>query len=334
MKPALTLQQFRAACAIVDSGFNVSRAATRLNTTQSAVSKSIRTLEDDLSAPIFARNSLRMTGLTDYGHDFIELARRILRDTDLAVARARDDSSGTHGTFRIATTHVHARHTLPAVIRAFRARYPDVRVEIEQGDGSDVVRWVAARDVQVGISVLPATLPSGLVTLPAMDLERCLVVPHGHHLLSIEKPTLHDLARYRLVCYTADHPSGRRIRAMFERSGLTADIATSATDASVIKEFVAAGEGVAILHRIAMLPEDLARFALIDISHVLPATQTCLIARAGDHLRDYVYDFMEGFAPSWRARSIRRAIARDDGEVDAPPRAANAGMLVEKAASA
>jgi DNA-binding transcriptional LysR family regulator len=304
VKPALTLQQFRGACAVIDSGFNVSRAATRLHTTQSAVSKTIKGLEDDLGAAIFRRSAIRMTGLTEYGQEFAELARRILRDTDAAVARARTENRDCRGVFRIATTHVHAKYTLPAAMRAFRATYPDVAVQIEQGHGSEVSQWVAAGQVQLGISVLPQALPGGLVTLPAMALERCLVVPRGHALLSIDKPSLADIARYRLVCYNPGHPSATRIRALFHEFGLEPEIAMCATDASVIKEFVAAGEGVAILHRIALEAEADPRVAVIDARHIVPDTQTNFVFRQGEYLRDYVYDLIEKLAPAWTRGAV------------------------------
>jgi DNA-binding transcriptional LysR family regulator len=294
---------------VIDSGFNVSRAATQLHTTQSAVSKTIKGLEDDLGAAIFLRNAVRMTGLTEYGHEFAELARRILRDTDTAVARAQTETRDCRGVFRIATTHVHAKYTLPAVIHAFRATYPDVALQIEQGHGSEVAQWVATRQVQLGISVLPPMLPGGLVTLPAMRLERCLVVPRGHPLLSIDKPSLADIARYRLVCYPPGHPSATRIRALFRECGLDPEIAVSATDASVIKEFVAAGEGVAILHRIALGAEADPRVAVIDARHIVPDTQTHFVFRQGEYLRDYVYDFIEKLAPTWTRGAVVAELA-------------------------
>jgi LysR family cys regulon transcriptional activator len=281
-----------------------------LNTTQSAVSKTIKGLEDDLGAAIFLRSAVRMTGLTEYGQEFAELARRILRDTDIAVARAQTETRNCHGVLRIATTHVHAKYTLPVVIQAFRATYRDVAVQIEQGHGSEVAHWVASRQVQLGISVLPQALPGGLVTLPAMQLERCLVVPRGHALLSIDKPSLADVARFRLVCYSAGHPSGARIRALFRDAGLDPEIGITATDASVIKEFVAAGEGVAILHRISLDAEGDPRLAVIDARHIVPDTQTNVVVRQGEYLRDYVYDFIEKLAPAWTRRAIGAELER------------------------
>ncbi|MDB5876417.1 MAG: transcriptional regulator CysB, partial [Ramlibacter sp.] len=227
------------------------------------------------------------------------------------VGGAEDDVEAVRAVFRIGTTNLHARHILPNVIQRFRAKYSDVSVQIEQGTNSEVTQWVAARLVHVGITSLPENVPSGLITLPAMRLERWLVVPHGHPLLSIEKPTLADIAQYRLVCHSARHSSGAHIRMLFASSGLEPEIAVTAMDASVLKEFVIANQGVALLHRVALGPEDGARLAVIDASHLASGTETNLVIRSGEYLRSYAYDFIEGFAPRWTRRAIMSVAAGD-----------------------
>jgi LysR family cys regulon transcriptional activator len=307
---ALTLQQFRSACAVVDSGFNVSRSAQALHTTQSAVSKTIKALEDELGAMIFERASVRIVGLTAYGKDFIQLARGIVRDAEIAVTRAQEDVKGTRGVFRIATTHVHARYSLPRAIHALRAKYPEVSVEIEQSDAAEVGRWVSSRRVQLGVAGNSVEPPTGVIALHAMKLERCIVVPPGHELLGIKMPTLADVARYPLVSYTEHHSAGSRLRELFQQHGLRPRVVLTAADASVLKEYVAAGLGIAILHKIAITPEDERRLAVIGASHLMPCTETQLLFRQGEYLRGYVYEFAEAFSPQWSRQSMMCEIER------------------------
>jgi DNA-binding transcriptional LysR family regulator len=316
VKP-LTLQQFRGACAVVDCGFHVSRAANSLHTTQSAVSKTIKGLEDELGAGIFVRSAVRIVALTDYGHEFIDLARGILRDADTAVMRAQENSRLTRGVLRIGTTHVHARYSLPQVVQCFRRKYPEISVQLEQSDAEEVARWVSSRRVQIGISGSSAEAPHGVIALPAMKLDRCIVVPSGHALLNTKRPTLADVARYPIVAYSDTHPAGVKLRELFRKSGCNPNIAVTATDATVLKEYVAAGMGVAILHRIAIAPEDECRLAVIDASHLVPSTETLLIFRQGEYLRTYVYDFAEAFSPQWSRRSVMWAIAQQAATVGA-----------------
>lgn len=307
---APTFQQFRSACAVVDSGFNVSRAATTLHTTQSAVSKTIKGLEDDLGAGIFVRSSVRIVELTDYGLEFIALARGILRDAEIAMMRAQEDSCRTRGTLRIATTHVHARYSLPRVIHAFRSKYPEITVQLEQSDAEEITRSVSSRRVHVGIAGTSAEVPAGLIRLAAMRLERCIAAPLGHPLLALRMPTLLDVVAYPVITYSEKHPAGRRLHEVFRKSGLEPRIVITATDSTVLKEYVAAGMGIAILHKIAVGPEDATKIGSIDADHLFPSTETQLIFRQGEYLRSYVYDFAETFCPRWSRRSVMSEIER------------------------
>lgn len=307
---ALTLQQFRGACAVVDSGFNVSRAATVLHTTQSAISKTIKGLEGELGAAIFSRSSVRMVGLTDFGQDFIGRARGILREAEIVLTLAEEDTKRTRGVLRIATTHLHARYSLPQVVRAFRTMYPAISVELEQADPDEVSRRVSSRQVQMGIAGASLEAPSGLISLCAMKLDFCIVAPPGHDLLSMEMPTIADVARYPIVAYNELHPAGARLREVFRKSGLDPEIVVTAMDASVLKEYVAAGMGIAILHKITILPEDKHRIAATDASHLIPSAEVQLIFRQGEYFRSYMYDFMQAFAPQWTRRLATEEIEK------------------------
>jgi DNA-binding transcriptional LysR family regulator len=328
---ALTLQQFRGACAVVDAGFNVSRAATHLCTTQSAVSKTIKALEDELGASIFVRSSVRIMGLTEYGQEFVEIARGILRDAEIVVSRAQDDVKRSRGVLRIGTTHVYATYALPKVVQAFRAKYPEISVQLEQADAAEIARWVASRRVHLGLADPVPGAPAGLVTLEARRFERCIVVPPDHELLSLGMPTIADLARYPIVMHPETHVAGMKMRDLFRRHGLTPTIAIVGSNATMLKEYVAAGIGIAILHKIVIRPEDAANLATIEAPHLAPATDMQLIFREGEHPRSYVYEFAETLAPHWSRRSIACALERPPAHVAA---AASAGVVDRSARAA
>jgi DNA-binding transcriptional LysR family regulator len=300
----MTLQQLRSACSVVDAGFNVTRAAMKLHTTQSAISKALRALENELGTTIFTRSTIRISGLTEYGEEFIRVAHSILRDAEFVANRAREDNRRTRGLLRIAAAHNHVAYSLPAVIRVFRANYPDIHIQVEQAEGDHVAQLVASRRVQIGIAGVAGATHTGLVKLPAMKIRRSIVVPRGHDLLSCPKPMIEDIARYPIVAHDELHPAGERLRALFRRHRVSPHIVVSAPDAAALKEYVAAGVGVAILLDIAIRPEDEGKLATIDASHLIPATDTHLIIRQGEHLRSYVYDFAQTFASQWSKRAI------------------------------
>ena len=102
MSSHITLRQFRYFIAVAESG-SVAAASRMLNIAQSAVTKSLQELEDELGQPLFARSSRGMT-LTPQGHRFLASARKVIG----AVAEASrvhqaDDSPGLRGTLTSAS---------------------------------------------------------------------------------------------------------------------------------------------------------------------------------------------------------------------------------------
>jgi LysR family cys regulon transcriptional activator len=316
---AMTLQQLRGACAVADTGFNVTRAAAKLHTTQSAISKTVKALEHELGAAIFVRSSVRMTGLTEFGQAFMQIARSILHDAEVIAKRAQDDANRTRGLLTIGTTHHHATYSLPNVIRIFRTKYPQILVHLEQADPPEIARWVSSRRVQVGIAGFSGEMPLGLITLGAMRLERCIVVPVGHELTSVGMPTMQDIARYPVVAHDESHPAGIQLRALFRHHGLELQIAATAPNATILKEYVAAEVGIAILPKITIRPKDEDKLATIAAPHLFPSTETKLVFRQGEYLRPYVYDFAEAFSPQWSKRSILEEIERQGRVARRPP---------------
>ena len=103
MSSHITLRQFRYFIAVAESG-SVAAASRMLNIAQSAVTKSMQELEDEVGQDLFERSSRGMT-LTPQGHRFLTSARKVIG----AVAEASrlhqaDESSALRGTLAVGVT--------------------------------------------------------------------------------------------------------------------------------------------------------------------------------------------------------------------------------------
>ncbi|WP_210183573.1 LysR family transcriptional regulator, partial [Hoeflea olei] len=108
------------------------RAAARLSTTQSAISKRISELEATVGFPLFDR-SQRGSKLTQRGEEVLEIARKMLRlQEDVAMIKS-GGSSGLQRRVRIGVTELTAMTWLPQLIFRIRADYPGIVVEPEVG---------------------------------------------------------------------------------------------------------------------------------------------------------------------------------------------------------
>ncbi len=300
----MTLQQMRCLLAVVDHQFSVSRAAAALFTTQPGVSKMVRALEGEVGVDIFVRTGNRLTGLTASGQEAVALARRILQDVRALSALAGQARGDSGGTLRVGTTHIHARYTLVPVVKRFFQAYPGVELVLNQGTPEQILNWVTEGAIDIGLCSLPNKSPAGLMTLDAYKLERCLIVPKGHPLVRSKRLKLEDIARYPLVTYDEGFSSGWVTQREFQRHGLTPRIAMRATDTNVIKAYVAAGLGIAVIQKVAVDASEDKDIRAIATDHIFPASMAMISLRADHLLRGSGYDFIRMVAPRWTQAAI------------------------------
>ncbi len=289
----MTLKQLRYLIALVDNDFSVSRTAKALHTTQPGVSKLARALEAEIGADLFVRTGNRLVDLTDAGRQAVELARRVIHDTRAIGGLRQSLQTGIEGTLRIGTTHIHASYSLVGVIRGFLADHPGVEIVLRQGSPKDILQWVIEGAVDIGVSTLPSVIPRDIVTFEAFAIERCVAVPRGHPLVKSRRISLRELSRYPLVAFDEIYNSGWVVQHEFRRLGLKPRIAVRGSDANVIKSYVAAGVGIAVLQTMAIDPRRDRDIQTVPSSQLFPTSMSLVSLRRNHVLRPFGEAFVE-----------------------------------------
>ena len=306
----MKLHQLRYVREVVKQGLNISMAAEVLHTSQPGVSKQIQLLEQELNLQIFQRSGKRLTGVTDPGKSIVELAERVLRDME-NIKRIGDEFSHEDiGSLTIATTHTQARYRLPAAVKAFMEKYPNVKLNIHQGNPTQVAEQVASGEADVGIATEAISQYEKVLCLPAYQWNRCVVVPNGHELLSHLPLSLKKLTQYPLITYDFAFTGGSLVSSVFEKEGLVPNVVLTAIDADVIKTYVSLGLGVGLLAEMAYDKERDANLVAIDASQLFPASTTFVGIRRDAYLRKFAYDFIELLAPNFDRRAVNEALKR------------------------
>lgn len=306
----LTFQQLRCVRQVVANGFSVSRAAEALHTTQPGVSKMIRALEKEIGVDVFVRAGNRLTALTDAGREAVALCERVLQDAQALRRLQQEVPREQEGTLRVGTTHVHARYSLIDVTRRFIASHPKVRLEFTVGSPAQMLAGVLSGTIDIALCTLPERVPRGVVSLPAYAIERCLIVPPRHPLLKAGRLTMAGLARWPLITYDSSYTSGSVVEREFQRAGVTPWVVMRAMDASIIKAYVAAGMGVAVLQKMAFDPAQDQGLRALPAGHLFPAS-TAMISLRRDHLlKPFAFDFIGMAAPRWTRKAIEARVAR------------------------
>ncbi|MFT5445356.1 MAG: LysR family cys regulon transcriptional activator [Gammaproteobacteria bacterium] len=318
----MNIRQLRYISAVAKHGLNVSATAESLYTSQPGVSKQIRQLEDELGVQIFERSGRQLTRISPAGEAIIELADRALIEIDTIRSAAREFNDPGQGELTIATSHTQAKYRLPPVVHAMRERFPRVDVHLHQGAPLQIAQLLTSGAADFAIATESMEHFEDLVMLPCYQWQRSLVVPAGHPLTEIEQITIKDLATFPLITYVFGFSPNSPLETAFTQAGEKPHLALTATDADVIKTYVRAGLGVGIIASMARDERHDDDLVFLDASHLFAPSTTRLGFRRGSYLREFMYDFVELFAPHLNrdvldtARAIRSASALDALFVD------------------
>jgi LysR family cys regulon transcriptional activator len=302
----MKLHQLRYLAAVAQSGLNITAAAQKLHTSQPGVSKQIKLLEDELGFQIFVREGRNLTRITAAGQQVIDRALRILQEAQSIRNLSTELRDEGKGSLSIGTTHTQARYVLPEVIRQFRDRYPQVRLNLHQGTSEQIAEMVANDRVDCAIATGSEQLFADLTLLPCYRWHRTVIVPRGHPLAEGGRLTLKALAAYPLISYTFSFTGPSSLHQAFAKAALTPNVAITARDADVIQTYVRLGLGVGIVAHMAVEEHD-PDLKAIDASHLFAAHTTWIGFRRGTLLRKYMYEFAQLLAPHLERRLVERA---------------------------
>jgi len=302
----MKLHQLRYLAAVAQSGLNITAAAQKLHTSQPGVSKQIKLLEDELGFQIFVREGRNLTRITAAGQQVIERALRILQEAQSIRDLSTELRDEGRGSLSIGTTHTQARYVLPDVIREFRSRYPQVRLNLHQGTSEQIAEMVAGDRIDCAIATGSEQLFADLTLLPCYRWHRSVIVPRGHALADGGRLSLKALAAYPLITYTFSFTGPSSLHQAFAKAGLTPNVAITARDADVIQTYVRLGLGVGIVAHMAVEPDDPDLIA-VDAAHLFAPHITWIGFRRGTLLRRYMFEFAQLLAPHLERRLIERA---------------------------
>ncbi|WP_433860660.1 LysR substrate-binding domain-containing protein [Pseudomonas thivervalensis] len=149
----MTLKQIRAFLAVAQS-LSFAVAGERLHLSQSALSLTIKALEEGLGGRLFSRNT-RNVALTPEGESLLPLARRLVADWDNAEDEMRQRFTLQRGRVTLAAMPSFAGNLLPPILNTFRARYPNVNVTVNDVINEQVLEMVRDRHVELGVAFEP-----------------------------------------------------------------------------------------------------------------------------------------------------------------------------------
>jgi LysR family positive regulator for ilvC len=153
------------------------RTSRECHVSPSALSRSIRRLEDSAGAALFTRDS-RKVELTDAGQRMQALAVEVLGRWDQLV-HGLGRGEALRGTLSLFCTVTAAHSLLPALLARFRAAHPDVTLRLETGYAADALERLTRDEIDVSVAALPDKLPPRLSTHVITQTPLLFVAPQS-----------------------------------------------------------------------------------------------------------------------------------------------------------
>lgn len=223
------------------------RAAERLGTDPSSVSRTIAVLEDSLGVNLFER---RHTGarLTEPGRAFLADARRIVADVDRARATVASVAFGNSGRLRLAVCEDATSPTFAAIIAAHRERCPDVTLELFEMPSAMQTAALRRGEIDAGLLLPPVQLDG--IQLDELWRKAWLVaMPSRHRLADMETVAISELAGEDFITAHPEFGPGchAQTEAMFTAAGVQPHIVARAFRRLTMAMLVHSGAGVTLL---------------------------------------------------------------------------------------
>jgi len=238
-----------------------SRAAEKLYRTQSAVSQTIRKLEEEIGEPLFDRSS-RDGQLTDAGRVLQEYAERMLNlrnDAREALVELRELHKGK---LAISANEFTALYLLP-VLAEFRRLHPMIKITVLRALGSEIPDDVLRHNSELGVLTYDPQEPQ-LHSLVVYQDELIFVVPPKHPLASSRQVSIRQLGAESFVAHIVTSPYREKVIQAFKRYKTPLQMDIEMPTPQAIKRFVILGSGVALLPEISV-ENELARGELVRI---------------------------------------------------------------------
>ena len=224
---------------------SLTAAAGKLCLTQSALSHSMKKLEQQLGTDIWLREG-RTLRLTQAGQHLLALARRVLPQLAQAEVQLRQLAQGERGTLRIGMECHPCYQWLLRVVAPYLAAWPDVDVDVKQkfqfGGIDALLNW----DIDLLVTPDPLYKP-GLHFIPVFDYEQVLVVSRTHRLADAESVAPAELAQEVLITYPVAPERLDIFSHFLTPAGMAPRRHKTIETTDILLQMVASGRGVTAL---------------------------------------------------------------------------------------
>lgn len=251
---------------------HVTQAALELCVAQSAVSRQIHQLEEELGVLLFARQGKGIV-LTPFGKTFFAQSEQILERVQRALHLAAIHRNANEGVIRFGFPHSLGIQYVPHLLAMFRTEAPSIHFELTQLRVGDLLERLQGGDLDVALIAGSADDwlgEAGGEGVHLFDEPLHVVLPVQHSLARLAQISLQMLRDEPFILFKRGYVLRDFVEGACRKSGIEPLVVLEAEETDTIRGFVRAGLGISILPAVNTPMEGLVEVAIADNPIVRP----------------------------------------------------------------
>ena len=240
----MDLRQLEILQAIAETG-SFTACGRKLHVSQSAISRQILLLEEELGEPLFLRVGRRVR-MTPAAESLVQLGQRVFHDVHETVTAITDRTGDLKGTLRLSGGMTVCLYVFPPLLKHLRRVHPRLDVRLTVATAGRSVEEIRGGRVDAGLLTLPVE-ESDLITVPVMREELLLVTTPTHPLARRRRVAPEDLDGQPFVLFEAGSGTRKVIDHFFATENIEPTIVMDTENVEIIKAMVKTGLGIGIV---------------------------------------------------------------------------------------
>jgi DNA-binding transcriptional LysR family regulator len=240
----MDLRQLEIIRAIADSG-SFTAAGEKLHVSQSAISRQILLLEEELGEAVFHRIGRRIR-ITPAGESLLQLSHRVFQDLQDTVTAISDKQESLRGTMRLVGGMTVCLYVFPALLAEVRRIHPHLDLKITVGSAERSIAMLRSGAGDLGLLTLPVEA-TDLISVPVLQEELLLVTYPTHPLAKKRQVQSSDLNKQPFILFETGSITRRLVEEFFTRERIEAQIVMETENVEIIKAMVRNGLGISII---------------------------------------------------------------------------------------
>jgi DNA-binding transcriptional LysR family regulator len=240
----MDLRQLEIIRAIADTG-SFTAAGAKLHVSQSAISRQILLLEEELGEPVFHRIGRRIR-ITPAGESLLQLSHRVFQDLQDTVSAISDKQESLNGSMRLVGGMTVCLYVFPALLAEMRRVHPHLDLKITVGSAERSIAMLRSGAGDLGLISLPVDA-ADLVSVPVLEEELLLVTYPSHPFAKKKTITSADLTREHFIVFESGSITRKLVEEFFTRERIKPEIVMETENVEIIKAMVRHGLGISII---------------------------------------------------------------------------------------